>query len=100
MIQTQFEDLLFEVPALYRILDDLREDVEHVRNRRHDLTSTVQSHCVDRSDDRPQFVFSLGKNDREHRALRDELQLARLDIATCGSVIPEVTGSIHGEGRS
>ena len=28
-----------------------------------------------------QFAFSLVENDREHRALRDELRLARRDIA-------------------
>ena len=74
LIQTQFADLASEVSAHYRIPDDLREDVEHERNRRHDLTSTVQSHRVDRSDDRVQFAFSLVENDREHIALRIKLR--------------------------
>ena len=39
--QTQFADLASKVFAYYRILDDLREDEEHERNRHHDLTSTV-----------------------------------------------------------
>ena len=79
--QTQFADLASEVSAHYRILDDLHEDVEHKPNRHHDLTSTLQSHRVDLSDDRAQFAFSLVENDREHRALCDELRLARRDIA-------------------
>ena len=82
LCQTQFADLVSEVSAHYRILDDLREDVEHERNRHHDLTSTVQSYRVYRLDDRAQFAFSLVENDREHRALRDELRLARRDIET------------------
>ena len=57
--QTQFADLASEVSVHYRIIDDLREDVEHERNRRHDLTLTLQSYRVDRLDDRAQFAFSL-----------------------------------------
>ena len=44
------------------------------------MASTVQRYRADQSDDRSAVAVSLLENEREHRALRDELQAIRREV--------------------
>ena len=52
------------------------------------MASTVQRHRADQSDDRSTVAISQLENEREHRALRDELQsILREMESTRGEVV-------------
>ena len=64
-----------------RYLTELREDVDHEYNRRHDLLTTVRRLRTNREKDRSEFAFAQLENERETRYLRDELEAALRDRA-------------------
>ena len=64
-----------------RVLTELRKEVEHEYNRRHDFLTTVRRLRTDREKNRSEFAFDQLDNEREIRHLRDELGAARRETA-------------------
>ena len=58
-------------------LHTLGDDVNHERGRRHALEQTVQSHYVERLEDRSNSAYSMLEYERNYHALRNELSSAR-----------------------
>uniref|UniRef100_A0AAV1UJ66 Uncharacterized protein n=1 Tax=Peronospora matthiolae TaxID=2874970 RepID=A0AAV1UJ66_9STRA len=63
-----------------RVMQGLRGDLEHERDRRIQLADTVLKHRAD-------FVFAQLENERALTSLRDELRVARGDVDRCRAEI-------------
>ena len=73
-----------------RVTCELREDIEHERNRRLGLVDNVSRLSSDWEIDRSDFAVAQLENERTQRSLRDELMEARQDISRLHGEISEL----------
>ena len=66
----------------WRYLTELRADVNHEYDRRHDMLATVRRLRTYREKDRSDFAFAQLKSEREKQRLRDEQEAARSETAS------------------
>ena len=76
---------------MYRAIVNLRDDLEHERDRRYSMTDSLRMHRkereADRSKDRAEYAVAQLQVERDVRSLLGELTTARGEILRLNGVI-------------
>ena len=72
----RMSDLMSKIDKIDHFLHDLEEGLEHERGKRRSLEQMVQTHHIERLEDRSKSAYSLLEYERNYHAVRDELSSA------------------------